>query len=73
MYCGWNFLQYIDYRRIAVSWYYCYRGQNIVMVSYREVPGDTKPYHEPGAYSEPWTCVIQFGIVKAGLVSGKDI
>ena len=44
----------------------------IVMVSYREVPGDTKPYHEPGAYSEPWTCVIQFGIVKAGLVSGKD-
>ena len=43
MYRGWNFLQYIDYRRIAVSWYYRYRGQNIVIVLYREVPGDTQP------------------------------
>ena len=36
----------IDYRRIAVSWSYRYRGQNIVVVSYREVPGDTQPYYK---------------------------
>ena len=53
-----EFLQWYRYRdvswmkflaichRIAVSWYYCYRWQNIVIVSYREVPGDTQPCNE---------------------------
>lgn len=37
-----NFLQNIDYRRIAIPWYYRYRGQNFLIVSSRKVPGDTQ-------------------------------
>ena len=44
IYHWWNILQYIEYCRYCVSWYYHYRGPNIVTVSNRELPVSSHPY-----------------------------
>ena len=44
IYRWWNFLQYIEYCRYCVLWYYHYCGPNIFTVSNRELPVSSHPY-----------------------------